>query len=184
MPGQGRRGGGRAAAVDGDSLGFVFVDMKALVEATTELAASAAPSASVTPFAASVTKSSRLGVGARPRGRRRLPSRQCRAAQGKCPGPDENRTNAVAGWAPPSTTAMIAGNDYGATLTETIELCENDPALKDAYAQVEQMAAMLGGIDGIVGWMGDTGIVVDRNGDPAEGGLISVPADAARRSSS
>jgi Protein of unknown function (DUF3352) len=169
------------AAVDGDSLGFVFVDMKALVEATTELAASAAPSASVTPFAASVTKLIPDWASARVRvegDALRLDS----VAQHKesAPGPDENRTNAVAGWAPPSTIAMIAGNDYGATLTETIELYENDPALKDAYAQVEQMAAMLGGIDGIVGWMGDTGIVVDRNGDSADGGLISVPADAAQ----
>ena len=75
------------------------------------------------------------------------------------PGPDENQTNAVAGYAPPSTIALAAGNDYGATLKETADLYAKDPALKDAYAQIEQIAGMLGGIDAIVGWMGDTGVV-------------------------
>ena len=88
----------------------------------------------------------------------------------------------------------MAGNDYGATLTETLELYENDPALKEAYAQIDQVAGVLGGLDAIVGWMGDTGIVVNQDGDDVEGGLVAsrpmpprppAPHDAAqlRRSS-
>jgi hypothetical protein len=169
------------ASVTGDSLGFVFVDTKALIDATTELAASAAPSNSVTPLAASVSKLVPDWAAARIRvegDALRLDS----IAQHKegTPGPDENRTNAVAGFAPPTTIALVAGNDYGATLTETLEIYENDPALKEAYEQIDQMAGVLGGLDAIVGWMGDTGIVINKDGNDVEGGLVSVPADAAQ----
>ena len=165
----------------GDSLGFVFVDAKALIDATTELAASAAPSNAVTPLASSVSKLLPDWAAARIRvegDALRLDS----IAQHKegTPGPDENRTNAVAGFAPPTTIALVAGNDYGATLTETLDIYENDPALKEAYAQIDQMAGVLGGLDAIVGWMGDTGIVVNKDGNDVEGGLVSVPADAAQ----
>jgi Protein of unknown function (DUF3352) len=169
------------ASVTGDSLGFVFVDAKALIDATTELAASAAPSNAVTPLASSVSKLLPDWAAARIRvegDALRLDS----IAQHKegTPGPDENRTNAVAGFAPPTTIALVAGNDYGATLTETLDIYENDPALKEAYAQIDQMAGVLGGLDAIVGWMGDTGIVVNKDGNDVEGGLVSVPADAAQ----
>ena len=38
---------------------------------------------------------------------------------------------------------------------------------------------MLGGLEASVGWMGDTGLIVARNGDSIEGGIVSIPADAA-----
>jgi uncharacterized protein DUF3352 len=169
------------ASVTGDSLGFVFVDMKAIVSATAELAASAAPAGSMPPIPSSLTKLVPDWAAARVRvegDALRLDS----VAQHKegTPGPDENRANVVTGFAPPSTIALVAGNDYGATLHETLELYENDPALKSAYEQIDQLAGMLGGLDAIVGWMGDTGIVVDQNGEVVEGGLVSVPADAAQ----
>ena len=168
-------------SVSGDSLGVVFVDVKAILDATTKLAGSAAPSGSMPPIPSTLTKLVPDWAAARVRvegDALRLDS----VAQHKdgTPGPDENRANAVAGFAPPTTIALLAGNDYGATLQETLELYENDPALKAAYEQIDQLAGMLGGLDAIVGWMGDTGIVVDHDGDAVAGGLGSVPADAAQ----
>ena len=92
------------------------------------------------------------------------------------PGPTENRTNAVAGYAPPSTIALVAGNDYGATLNEPLDLYEKDPALQGRLCPGRAgRAAMLGGLDAIVGWMGDTGVVVDKHGTPCEGGIVVDP---------
>jgi hypothetical protein len=51
--------------------------------------------------------------------------------------------------------------------------------LTEAFKQIDQAANFLGGLDLAVGWRGDTGIVVARAGDGVEGGLISIPADAA-----
>jgi hypothetical protein len=39
---------------------------------------------------------------------------------------------------------------------------------------------MLGGLDAVLGWLGDSGIVVAKDGDGVEGGIVSIPADAAR----
>jgi hypothetical protein len=96
------------------------------------------------------------------------------------PGPDTNHTNGVAAFAPPTTIALHAGNDVGATITDWIELLEQEPSLAEAYQQIEQAVGMLGGFDGLVGWMGDTGVVVDPAGDAIEGGIVSIPTDAAQ----
>jgi len=169
------------ASVTGDSLGFMFVDLKAIADATTKLGASInGAGGSVPSLPTTVTNLLPGWAAARIRAEGDA-LRLDGVVQHKdgMPGPDENRTNAVAGYAPPSTIALVAGNDYGATLKETADLYEKDPALKDAYAQVEQIAGMLGGIDAIVGWMGDTGVVIDKHGDTVEGGIVSIPADAA-----
>jgi len=96
------------------------------------------------------------------------------------PGPDANHANGVPAWAPPSTVALFAGNDAGATLTETIDGYRQDPTLKDAFAQIDQAAGVLGGVEAAIGWIGDTGAVIARTGDTVEGGLIVIPTDAAK----
>ena len=170
------------ASVTGDSLGFMFVDLKALVDATAKVGASIdGAGGSVPSLPASVTNILPGWAAARIRvegDALRLDG----VVQHKdgAPGPDENRTNGVAGFAPPSTIALVAGNDYGATLKETAELYEKDPALKEVYDQINQAAGVLGGIDAVVGWMGDTGVVIDKHGDTVQGGVVSIPADAAQ----
>ena len=44
-----------------------------------------------------------------------------------------------------------------------------DPALKDALDMFEQSAGILGGVDGLIGWMGDTGVVVTADWRDARG---------------
>ncbi len=169
------------ASVTGDSLGFMFVDLKAIADATAKLGASLdGAGASVPSIPAAVTNLIPGWAAARIRveGDALRLDGVVQHKDGN-PGPDENRTNAVAGFAPPSTIALVAGNDYGATLKETAELYEKDPALKEIYDQINQVAGMLGGIDAIVGWMGDTGIVIDKQGNTVQGGIVSIPADAA-----
>ncbi|HET9084456.1 MAG TPA: hypothetical protein VFN41_08640, partial [Candidatus Limnocylindrales bacterium] len=170
------------ASVTGDSLGFMFVDLKAVADATAKVGASInAAGGSVPSLPATVTDLIPGWAAARIRveGDALRLDGVVQHKEG-APGPDENRANAVAGFAPPSTIALVAGNDYGATLKETADLYEKDPALKDAYDQINQLAGMLGGIDAIVGWMGDTGVVIDKHEDTVQGGIVSIPADAAQ----
>ena len=169
------------ASVTGDSLGFMFVDLKAIADATAKLGASINGAGGSVPSLPTTVTNLLPGWAA---ARIRVEGDALRLDgvvehKDGTPGPDENRTNAVAGYAPPSTIALVAGNDYGTTLKETADLYEKDPALKDAYAQVDQIAGMLGGIDAIVGWMGDSGVVIDKHADSVQGGIVSIPADAA-----
>jgi hypothetical protein len=60
-----------------------------------------------------------------------------------------------------------------------MDLYRKDPAMAEVLEGVDQAAGILGGLQAGVGWMGDTGIVVAENGDSVEGGIISIPADAA-----
>jgi hypothetical protein len=168
------------AALAGDDLGFMFLDIKALFEATTELAGSEA-GGSVPPIPDSIAALLPDWTAMRMRVEGDA-VRLDAVTQHKdgMPGPDQNRANGVAGFAPPSTIALASGNDYGATLLEWIELYRDEPALKDTFTQIDQAAGMLGGLDALLGWMGDTGIVVAKDGDAVEGGLVSIPADAAQ----
>ncbi len=165
------------SAMAGDDLGFAFVDLRTMLSAAvamTESMASAPPLndallALVPDWAAfrlRVEGDALVMDGAMPH-------------VDAAPGPSDDRANGVAAYAPPSTIALAAGNDYGATLTEAIALYRKDPALADALKSVDQAANLFGGLDKSVGWMGDTGLVIARNGDSVEGGIVSIPKDAA-----
>jgi hypothetical protein len=169
------------AALTGDDLGFMFFDVKSLFEATAEIAASAAPAGSMPPIPASI--SALLPDWTAMRVRVEADAVRLDAVtqhKDGMPGPDTNRLNGVAGFAPPSTIALASGNDYGATLLESIDLYRDEPSLKDTFAQIDQAAGILGGLDAVLGWLGDSGIVVAKDGDAVEGGIVSIPADAAQ----
>jgi hypothetical protein len=93
------------------------------------------------------------------------------------PGPDSDHANAVAAWAPPTTIGLAAGNDVGATLQETLDQFTAQPGMEDVADQIQEATGILGGVDGIVGWMGDTGVIVLADGENPAGGLVSVPTD-------
>lgn len=95
------------------------------------------------------------------------------------PGPDENGANGVAAFAPPSTIALGAANDYGATLDELAALYANEPSMAEVMTQLEEVLGVVGGLDAAISWMGDSGFVVSTAGDTVEGGIISIPTDAA-----
>jgi hypothetical protein len=164
------------SAMTGDDLGFMFVDLKALMSATTQAAgASASPLAET--FTALVPDWAAARI--------RVESDALRfdainPHENAAPGPDTNHPNGVAAFAPPTTIALVAGNDVGATLKDWIEVLEKEPSLAEAYKQVEQVVNVVGGWDGLLGWMGDTGVVINPVGDSVEGGIVSIPTDAAK----
>jgi hypothetical protein len=165
------------AALAGDDLGFAFVDLRTLLSAAvarTKSMASTPPLNEALLALVPDWAAFRLRVEGDA-----LVMDSAMPHVDAAPGPADNRANGVAAYAPPSTIAFAAGNDYGATLTETIALYRKDPALADVFKSIDQAANLLGGVDKSVGWMGDTGLVIARNGDSVEGGIVSIPKDAA-----
>jgi Protein of unknown function (DUF3352) len=165
------------AAMAGDDLGFAFVDLRTLLSAAvarTESMTSAPPLNDALLALVPDWAAFRLRVEGDA-----LVMDSAMPHVDAAPGPTDNHANGVAAYAPPSTIAFAAGNDYGATLTEAIALYRKDPTLADVFKSVDQAANLLGGLDKSVGWMGDTGLVIARNGDSVEGGVISIPKDAA-----
>ena len=166
-----------STAMDGDHIGFFFVDMRALVTAATALTedlASAPPVSSALLALVPDWAAGRLRV----EGDALVVDTATPHVEG-APGPDANRPNGVPEWAPTGTILLAAGNDYGATVQETIALYRQDPNLGEIFTSIDQAAGVLGGTDAIFGWMGDAGIVVARDGSDVEGGLVVLPTDAA-----
>jgi hypothetical protein len=93
--------------------------------------------------------------------------------------PEENHTNGVAAYAPPSTVALFSSNDLGASLKKVFAIYRNEPTFAEGFKQLDQAAGLIGGLDASVGWMGDSGVVVAKSGESVEGGLVAIPADAA-----
>jgi len=94
-------------------------------------------------------------------------------------GPDGNRADALAQHMPPETLFLSDAHDYGTTLRELIALFRAEPELQEAFTQIDDALAIVGGEQGLLGWMGDAGIAVARNGDGIHGGLIFTPTDRA-----
>jgi hypothetical protein len=164
------------AALAGDDLGFMFLDTKALMAASTRMSqtlSSAPPLGDA--FLAVVPDWAAMRLRVEGDALRLDAVSPHNAAM---PGPDGNRTNGVAAYAPPSTIALLSGNDYGQTLLDWVKVYRSEPSLAETFAQIDQAAGMLGGIDALLSWMGDAGVVIARSGDGVEGGFVSIPADA------
>lgn len=165
-----------SAALEGDSIGFLYMDARAVLDTALETAeelSSAPPMSDVLLAQVPEWIAARMRIEGDA-----LLLDTAMPDVASAPGPDTNRANGAAAWAPASTILLAAGNDYGATLLETIELYRQDPTLADVITGVEEAAGILGGFEGTLGWMGDTALVVAQGADAPEGGIVSVPTDA------
>ena len=165
------------SSLKGDDVGFMFVDLRSVMDAAlalTDTVASAPPVSDAMLALVPDWAAFRLRVEGDA-----LVMDSVMPHVEAAPGADDNHANGVAAFAPPSTIALAAGNDYGSTFVESLALIRQDPKLKAQVEGIEDAAAILGGLDAIVGWMGDSGVVIARSGDSVEGGIISIPADAA-----
>jgi Protein of unknown function (DUF3352) len=95
-------------------------------------------------------------------------------------GATENRASTLAARVP--GTAIVYGetHDYGKVITDMIGLYADMPVPEEATQQLEQVVGMFGGIEGIVGWIGDVAVVVNYPGEGFEGGLLIQPTDATK----
>ncbi len=162
-------------AIDGDHVGYLYLDLESLTATALDLARSAPDSPQVgdsvlalvpdwTAFGLRVEGDALVMDGAMPHG-------------DAVPGPDSNHANAVAEHAPAATIMLAARNDVGATIEETLDLLRSEPAFADVVAGLDQVSGVLGGPEAAIGWMGDAGVVISQAADAVEGGLVVVPTD-------
>jgi Protein of unknown function (DUF3352) len=83
----------------------------------------------------------------------------------------------IARHAPASTLAVVETHDFGKLFAAQLDQLRTEPALADGLKQVDQAAAVLGGLDHLTGWIGDVGVVVTADGSTPGGGLVIVPTD-------
>ena len=166
------------AEVDGDSLGYAFVDTASYLDWTNQLTESMGGEA--LPFTGmyeDLTPDWML-VRLQARG-------DALAFEGVSPhidlGPGENRVGTLAQHVPPGTIALVDAHDYGQLLLDLVERFRAQPGTEEAFRQVDQAVGIVGGFDGLLGWMGDAGFAVARDeaGD-VEGGLIFRPTERSR----
>jgi hypothetical protein len=95
-------------------------------------------------------------------------------------GTTENRASTLASRAPGTTIAYGEIHDYGKTLTDMIGLYSDVPIPDEEVQQLEQMVGVFGGVEGLVGWIGDVAFVVNDPGEGIEGGILIQPTDATK----
>ena len=165
------------ASLHGESLGYFFVDGQAYGDWFTQLSkASPAPAVGLDAAMRRFVPSWMLF---------RLQARgDALAVEGVFPSLEtkvqrENRVSAIAPHVPASTIAIVDGHDYGAGLLELIDVYRNNPSTREAFRQVDQAVAIIGGFETLLGWMRDASIVVTRAGSTVHGGLVFTAKDRA-----
>jgi len=90
-----------------------------------------------------------------------------------------NRAGVIATRVPASTILLTDARQVGSMLVAALEQARSSADGAKALAEIEQAASLLGGLDNLVAWIGDAGLVVTRDGDALAGGIVVVPADRA-----
>jgi hypothetical protein len=166
-----------ADASDKDTIGFAYVDTKALMDSVAD-AAGAMGGAAVGDFLTApipdwvamslrVEPDALIGEATNPHVDRGF-------------GATTNRVNQVVDHVPASAIALIAGNDVGATWEGLLAELGKDESMKEVVDGINEAAGIFGGTSEAIGWIGDAGVVVNGTGSDVEGGLVIVPTDPAK----
>jgi Protein of unknown function (DUF3352) len=95
-------------------------------------------------------------------------------------GATENRASTLASRAPGTTIAYGETHDYGKVITDMLGMYDGVEIPEEATQQLEQVMGVFGGVEGLVGWIGDVAFVVNDPGEGFEGGLLIQPTDATK----
>jgi hypothetical protein len=91
-----------------------------------------------------------------------------------------NHADGIVTHIPASTLLVSTEHDAGPTLSALLAKFRPLPEAKAFFTQLDQAMSLLGGFDAVVGWWGDTGLVVSKLDDGTiGGGLVVKPRDAA-----
>lgn len=165
------------AALQGDHLGFVYVDAAAILDSSKSLTGAAAEAMPSMPAFMDQLQVAWGAAAVRAEGGAFvvdtvMPHMTALGAAKS----SESRLPALL---PPTTVALVEGHDVGETLQKAKELLGGDPAMAEGIKGVEDALALVGGYGGIVDWMGEVGLAITADGDSIGGGLVVTPLDAA-----
>ncbi len=82
---------------------------------------------------------------------------------------------------PASTLLMLDRHDAGASIVQAVDKarsCAGPNA--EVFDRIDSAIQGMGGWSGLTGWIGETALVVARDGDEPTGGVAVVPVDAAK----
>lgn len=94
-----------------------------------------------------------------------------------------DKVSTLAPMLPDSTVAVVEARGLGALILTALDAAKADPEMAQQLAEIEQAALLLGGLDGLVGWMDDAAVVITADGTEIGGGLVieATDVDAARQ---
>ena len=165
------------ASVSGDRLAFAYVDAAALVDGAKGLAGGAASAMPELPAAfQDVTPPWGAAALRAENGSFVVETRSPHVSK---LGPASVSTSTLPSVLPPTTVLLAEGHDVGQALTRFKDLVTSVPEAADGAKQLDDALQIVGGWDAIVGWMGEAGIAVTRDGDSIGGGIVVVPTDKA-----
>jgi hypothetical protein len=91
-----------------------------------------------------------------------------------------NRKSTLLDHVPAKTVFYAEAHDVGPALSALVAKFRSLPETKEAFAQFDQAMSLLGGFDAVMGWWGDTALVVAPGADGTiGGGLVVKPRDQA-----
>jgi hypothetical protein len=167
------------ASVEGEGLGFVYLDMEQYLTWVNDLAASM-PGASALPLSPAAAELLPDWTLMRVQARDDALAFESVAPHTDAMTATKNRAGVLAGHVPPSTIALFEGHDAGAALLKAVELAKQDPTAAKDIEELERQIALIGGLDGVFGWWGDTALAIARDGDDGvHGGVLIQPTDPA-----
>ena len=166
------------AGISGDQVTRTYVDLKAYVDAMSKLADSARRRRRAGPRQDAARQAPAwLAFGGRIESDA-LVSDLVTPVVASAPKID-GHDSTIAGHLPASTVVLLELHQFDKLFTAQLDQLRSDPSTADSLKQVDDAAASLGGLDHLVGWIGDVGIVVTSDGTTPGGGLVIVPTDAA-----
>ena len=169
-------------SASGDHIGFVYVDLGAVLDWSDQLRSSLG-NGSGSDGAAGLGQAMRQFVPAWSAYWMRVENdavvlEATGAEPATALGPTTDRASDVAKHVPATTIALSVSHDTGKTLQQVLDLYKGQAALKDVTGAIDKGLGALGGADNAIGWIGDTGLVVNQSGTSIEGGVVILPTDA------
>ena len=165
------------SSLDGDQLVRTFVDVKAYMAAVQAMFKDLGSGAPTLPATMLDRLPDWLAAGGHVDSDALVGDAAMPIADGTPTVPDAE--SVIARHVPASTVALVESHDVGMQLTTAFAELRKNPQLAEAFKQIDQSAAMIGGLDKLVGWIDDVGVVVTSDGSIPGGGLVIVPTDEA-----
>lgn len=165
------------ASVSGDRLALSYVDVERIVDGATALAGQAASAMPSLPAAIDdLTVPWAVAAVRADDGAFVVESRNPHL---DALGPAKSAETTLASVLPPTTVLLAEGHDLGEVLTRAKEMAAAQPQLQPDVQELDDTLRIVGGWDAVVGWMGEGGLAVTRQGDTISGGVVISPTDAA-----
>jgi hypothetical protein len=171
-----------SAALDGDDLGIVYIDLKGYLSVLTKAESQmfsrfggSAPSTLPIPAMNTSLVPGWLALRVRAESDHLVLDEALPTVAGQPAQASRNSTLAPS--LPADTVLQYDLHDLGSLVQRTLTQLEAQPG-GPTVAQVDQVAKYLGGVDKAVGWLGDADVVVLHDGSGFSGGLVAQTKDA------